>query len=157
MHHPTAISRRRLLGALSAAGLAAFAGPVRAAPGDYKALVCINLAGGNDGNNTVVPLDGAHYARYAQVRSPAGLALSSAAGTLLAARSAMLRAVDSPVEQPFAFHYGLPQVDALYAQGKVAVVLNCGNLHRPITKAQLLAGAGVPPQLYSHPDQNLQA
>ena len=59
-------------------------------------------------------------------------------------------------EQPFAFHYGMPEIDALYAQGQVAALLNVGNLRQPLTKAQYQAGAGVPPQLFSHPDQNLQ-
>jgi hypothetical protein len=35
-------------------------------PTDYKALVCIFLFGGNDANNTVVPVDG--YADYAAAR-----------------------------------------------------------------------------------------
>jgi len=46
----------------------------RAAPADdYKALVCIFLAGGNDTNNTIVPIDSAGYANYAQVRGPLAL------------------------------------------------------------------------------------
>ena len=36
-------------------------------PADYKALVCIFLFGGNDANNTVIPLDG--YAEYAAART----------------------------------------------------------------------------------------
>ena len=38
------------------------------------------------------------------------------------ARISTLNAVASPVAQPFAFHYGMPEIDALYGQGKVAVV-----------------------------------
>ncbi|HSI60067.1 MAG TPA: hypothetical protein VLA16_21095, partial [Ideonella sp.] len=34
------------------------------AQGDYKALVCVFLYGGNDGLNTVVPTDNARYAQY---------------------------------------------------------------------------------------------
>jgi len=37
--------------------------------GGYKALVCVFLFGGNDANNTIVPLDTAGYANYAQTRS----------------------------------------------------------------------------------------
>ena len=44
-----------------------------AAPGDYKALVCIFLAGGNDGNNTIVPIDTAGYANYSAVRGTLAL------------------------------------------------------------------------------------
>ena len=38
---------------------------------DYRALVCVFLYGGNDGNNTVVPYDTAGYAQYSAVRSSA--------------------------------------------------------------------------------------
>src|SRR5215470_17862239 len=44
----------------------------------YRALVCIFLGGGNDGNNMVVPLDAAGYAAYAAVRNAAGLAIAQA-------------------------------------------------------------------------------
>ena len=50
-------------GGLLAAGIRDFglvnalAAQEGASGGDYKALVCIFLNGGNDGNNTVVPLD----------------------------------------------------------------------------------------------------
>ncbi|MBC7602581.1 MAG: DUF1501 domain-containing protein, partial [Ramlibacter sp.] len=117
--HSTLLSRRHLIGgALATLGLAGFSAPSRAAVSDYKAIVCVNLMGGNDGNNLIVPLDDTRYARYTTARGSAGLALSTSAKTLLASRSATTKAVDAPVNQPFAFHYGLPEVDALYAQGK---------------------------------------
>src|SRR5215468_7981166 len=47
----------------------------------YKALVCIFLGGGNDGNNTVVPLDTVGYGAYSSVRSSSGLAIAQ--GSLL--------------------------------------------------------------------------
>lgn len=126
------------------------------AASDFKALVCVYLFGGNDGNNLIVPLDTTRYTQYQKVRGSVGLALSTSAKTLLAPRSSTLQAVTSPVNQAFAFHYGLPEIDALYGQGKVAVVLNMGSLRQPLTKAQYSAGVGVPPQLFSHPDQTLQ-
>ncbi len=144
-----------MLGALSSLGLLG-AAPARAAVSDYKALVCLYMFGGNDGNNMIVPLDGVRYPQYTALRGPAGLALSTAANTLLPARSATLQSVANPVTQPFAFHYGMPEIDALYGQGNVAAVLNVGSLRQPLTKAQFLAGTNVPPQLFSHPDQTLQ-
>src|SRR5262245_22153069 len=45
--------------------------------GDYKALVCLFLEGGNDGWNTVVPLDQAAYNTYATTRGALALAQSS--------------------------------------------------------------------------------
>jgi uncharacterized protein (DUF1501 family) len=144
-----------MLGALSSLGLLG-ASPAQAAVGDYKALVCLYLYGGNDGNNMIVPLDSVRYPKYTQIRSASGLALSTTANTLLAPRSATLQAVANPVNQAFGFHYGMPELDALYGQGQVAAVLNMGSLRQPLTKAQYLAGTAVPPQLFSHPDQTLQ-
>src|SRR5688572_20470880 len=43
---------------------------------DYRALVCIFLNGGNDGNNMVVSRD--QYTAYAAARSTAGLAIPEA-------------------------------------------------------------------------------
>jgi len=158
--NPSHMNRRKFLGtaaglagALSALGLSR---PAFAAVDDYKALVCVYLAGGNDGNNMIVPLDDTRYAAYTRLRAPAGLALSAGAGTLLGARSAQTQAVDAPVTQPFAFHYGMPEIDALYARGQVAAVLNLGNLRQPMTRADYLAGTALPSQLFSHPDQMFQ-
>ena len=44
---------------------------------DYKALVCVFLAGGNDGNNLVVPRSSTEYSAYSAVRSASGLAIPS--------------------------------------------------------------------------------
>ncbi|WP_332856410.1 DUF1501 domain-containing protein [Duganella sp. S19_KUP01_CR8] len=151
-----ASAQTSLMGALSALGLTGVATPANAAVTDYKALVCLYMFGGNDGNNMIVPLDTTRYAQYNAIRGSHGLALSSAANTLLAARSATLQATANPVTQPFGFHYGMPELDALYGQGQVAAILNVGNLRQPLSKAQYLAGAGVPSQLFSHPDQTIQ-
>jgi uncharacterized protein (DUF1501 family) len=159
----TTISRRGFLGAsaqlgmlgtMSALGLLGMPRAAKAAAAsDYKALVCVYLFGGNDGNNMIVPLDAGHYNAYNAIRGSHGLALSVNAKTLLAERSAR---TSTGVDQPFAFHYGMPEIDALYGQGMVAGLLNVGNLRKPLTKPEYQSGAGVPPQLFSHPDQNVQ-
>lgn len=144
-HHSTAPSRRRLLaGALGLGGLAALA-PLRSAfAADFKALVCIFLYGGNDGMNTVVPLDATRYADYAKVR--AGLALPQ--GSL-----GRLGTSD------FGLHPALAALNPLFAAGKLAVQFNVGPLHAPLTKAQYRADAGktvlTPPSLFSHSDQQV--
>ena len=52
-----------------------------ASPGeDYRALVCLFMFGGNDGNNTVIPTTAAEYQQYATGRTGA---LALAQGTLL--------------------------------------------------------------------------
>ena len=62
----------RSTAALSSAGLASaldlFPLSAQAATTDYKALVCVFLFGGVDGNNVVVPIDTEGYAAYAAVR-----------------------------------------------------------------------------------------
>lgn len=145
-----------MLGALSSLGLLT-AKPAHAAVADYKALVCLYMFGGNDGNNMIVPLDTAHYSKYTAIRGSQGLGLSINAKTLLGQRSATLQGVANPVSQPFAFHYGMPEIDTLFGQGQVAALLNVGSLRQPLTKAQYQAGTALPPQLFSHPDQQLQA
>jgi uncharacterized protein (DUF1501 family) len=145
-----------MLGTFSSLGLLGLANEAQAAVSDYKALVCVYMAGGNDGNNFIVPLDAARYAKYTQIRGASGLALSVAANTLLAPRTATLQAVAAPVSQQFAMHYGVPELDALYGQGKIALVMNMGSLRQPLTKADYVAGTAIPPQLFSHPDQTLQ-
>lgn len=144
-----------MLGSVASLGLLSNLKDAHAAT-DFKALVCVYLFGGNDGNNLIVPLDTARYTQYQKIRGPVGLALSTSAKTLLAPRTATLQAVASSTNQAFAFHYGMPEIDALYGLGKVAVVLNMGSLRQPLSKAQYSAGVGVPPQLFSHPDQTLQ-
>lgn len=126
-----------------------------AAVSDYKALVCLFLLGGNDGANTIIPLDTTRYNAYQKIRGAGGLALSG--NLLMPGRSATLRAASSAVNQAFAFPAAMPEIDALYGQGKVAVLLNVGNLRKPLTKAEYLGGKTVPGELFSHPDQQIQA
>jgi uncharacterized protein (DUF1501 family) len=115
---------------------------------DYKALVCLFLYGGNDCNNTLIPV-GADYSAYAAARG--GLALPES--SLLAL---------SPVEtipgdpRDWAVHPALPAVRGLFDQGRLAMVANVGPLVAPVTREELLAGgAAVPPQLFSHSDQTV--
>ncbi len=123
-----------------------FVADASAAPvSDYKALVCIYLFGGNDCNNLIVPVDTTPYTQYQTLR--AGLTLS---GTKL------LPAFAHGGSQ-YALHYGLPQLNSLYGQGKVAFVLNTGQLERPLTRAQYQSGVLAPSNLFSHSDQTLQA
>lgn len=144
-HHSHSPSRRSLLaGALGLGTLAALAPmrPARAA--DFKALVCIFLYGGNDGMNTVVPMDATRYGDYARVR--AGLALPLASLGRLGSSD-------------FGLHPALAALNPLFAAGKMAVQFNVGPLHAPLTKAQYRADAGrtelTPPSLFSHSDQQV--
>ena len=115
--------------------------------GDYKALVCLFLYGGNDANNVIVPRDTAGYTSYAVAR-----------GNLAVTRQSLLPlTLQDGDGRDFGFHANLPELQALFHQGKLGIVANVGTLVAPITRAQYLAGgAAVPPQLFSHADQAVQ-
>src|ERR1043166_1489225 len=50
-------------------------------PADYKALVCIFLAGGNDSNNLVIPT-GTEYQSYASIRQNLAIPSGSMLGII---------------------------------------------------------------------------
>jgi uncharacterized protein (DUF1501 family) len=108
---------------------------------DYRALVCIFLNGGNDGNNTLVSLD--QYSSYAAAR-----------GVDLAIPQANLLAVSPASGGSYGFHPSMTQVRDLFNQGSLAVVSNVGPLVEPLTKTTYQNGTGKKPlQLFSHSDQ----
>ena len=157
MNVPSNPQRRHFLstvGALSAMGLGSqlnvldFVADANAqSTSDYKALVCVFLFGGNDGNNTVIPYDTAGYGQYAAVRSASsGIQLSQAS---------LLPIQPLSASTPFALHPNLVEMQTLFNQRKLAVMANVGTLIQPISKAQYTAGR-VPLSLYSHSDQQAQ-
>lgn len=137
-----------------AAGAAAFAAGIErfalinalAQGTDYRALVCVFLAGGNDGNNTVIPLGTSEYQAYSTVRTASALAIPSAD---------LLR-VSPPSAGDFGLHPSLTGVRDLFTSQKAAVVCNVGPLVQPLTRSSYLAGAPRPYQLFSHSDQIAQ-
>jgi len=137
---------------LSAAGLASnlgllsLAAHAQAAP-DYKALVCVFLYGGMDGNNVLIPIDNAGYGQYAAVRTVAS-GINHAQGALLPIQPRNLGT-------PFGLHEALVDVHPLFAGGKLALLANVGTLSQPTTIAQYRAGTR-PDQLYSHSDQQTE-
>jgi uncharacterized protein (DUF1501 family) len=136
------MSAATMLTALSYAGLEnAFAQGT-----DYKAMVCIFLEGGNDGWNTVIPLDSAGYATYASNRGALALAQSS------------LLPINPAGAGSFGLHPSMPGIQSLFSQGKVAIVCNVGNLFEPVTSSQVLANPAVAPSgLFDHFQQQTWA
>lgn len=114
--------------------------------GDYRALVCVLLAGGNDSFNMVVPNDADQYAEYAALRSD--LALPQSGLQPLAGGGSNGR--------NYALHPGMSEVAQLYNSGDLAIVANVGTLIEPVDAAAIEAGARVPLGLYSHSDQIAQ-
>ena len=135
----------------------------QAVPSDYRALVCILLNGGNDGNNLMVPNHSdaniSNYSVYASSRSAQGMAvpqdqLLPVAVPRLGGLSYGFHPSLGPVPQVGGINNGIHE---LWAQGKLAVVANTGTLIRPLTKAQYLQMPELRPYLlFSHPDQVAQ-
>ena len=113
---------------------------------DFKALVCINLIGGNDQSNTVVPTSAAEYAAYASAR-----------GALALPREAVLALRPQGYSgAALGLHPSFTALKPLFDQGRVALLANVGPLAVPITRAQWNGGqptVPVPMQLTSHSDQ----
>ena len=111
----------------------------------YKALVCIFLNGGNDGNNMLVSLD--QYASYSAARSAAGLALpQSGTGSFLP--------ISPLTGGSYGLHPSMTEIQALFNQGRVAALVNNGPLVEPLTRTTYQNGTGKKPlQLFSHSDQ----
>ncbi len=111
---------------------------------DYKALVCLFLAGGNDSFNMLVPTSQESYAEYQTIRSDLALAqetLLPLNGTVADGRT-------------FGVHPSMPEVQQLYNNGNLAFVSNVGTLVEPTTLQGFDAGtANLPVGLFSHNDQ----
>jgi uncharacterized protein (DUF1501 family) len=109
---------------------------------DYKALVCIFMNGGNDGNNMFVSLD--QYAAYSAARAASTLAIPQAS----------LLAVTPSSGGSYGFNPAMPEMQARFNEGRVAVLCNNGPLVEPLTRATYQNGSGKKPlQLFSHSDQ----
>lgn len=133
--------------ALNLAGLGALASSQAqaASTGDgYKALVCLFMQGGNDSHNWVVPTDTSNYNSYAAARGDLALPL---AGLL------PLSTPGQDAGRSFGMAPELAPLQKRYESGQCAVLANVGTLLRPTTKAEFIAGTGLPAKLFSHNDQ----
>ena len=104
--------------------------------GDYKALVCIFLAGGNDANNLIVPTILSEWNNYAAIRtSTLALPISGAPYNVLPL---------SPTSSDghgYGLHPACPELAAMFngtggTSSKLAVLFNAGTLVYPLTRAQ---------------------
>jgi uncharacterized protein (DUF1501 family) len=131
---------------------------------DYKALVCLFLAGGNDAYNTVLATDAASWANYSTVRNqlPDSIALlapgtpAQGSGTSPTALGGVLAISPANAQgRSFALHPRAVALKSLFDTNKrLAVVANVGSLIRPTTKADYANAAfPKPASLYSHNDQ----
>jgi len=106
------------------------------------------LQGGNDSNNMIIPTTQSQYSNYAAVRTP----------VLAIPQSAILGVTSlNPDGNTYGLHPSCPELQTLFGEGKLAFLFNAGTLLYPITRTQYLTQTQpVPPQLFSHADQQTQ-
>ncbi len=174
-------SRRRFLsglgGCLGAASLGGLLPQLALLPrtafaqaaGDYRALVCVYLAGANDSFNLLVPRDseasGSLYDSYRSARG--GVFSGSNSSGLALPYSDLLPVRPQGSSVDFGLHPSMADYSAsnngasqqhsglhsLFQQGDAGFVCNMGPLLEPISKRDYEAGAPRPAQLFSHNDQ----
>ena len=133
-----------LVSALSGFGTAAAAGT----SAGYKALVCVFLYGGNDHGNTVIPYDQPSYDAYSTIRQNMAIPRDQLAATVLKPSLAL------PDGRSMALAPSLARLMPSFDAGRLAVMLNVGNLIEPTTVAQYQArSVPLPAKLFSHDDQ----
>lgn len=156
------ISRRKFLGEASCAALGsatflssglnlAAMNTLAARPhiigsdGDYKAMVCILLAGGADTFNFLVPTETSEYADYSATRG--SLALD--------ANNDLLNLNYNDNGRTFGVHDQLTGVQNMFDQGDLSFVANVGTLIEPIVDYNDFQNGNkkLPLGLYSHSDQ----
>lgn len=154
-------TRRRFLGEASCASVGSIAalssiinlklvGSLAAADGaeseDYKSLVCVFLAGGNDSFNMLAPQTGDAFVDYSESRR--SLALLSSQITPLS------HTLDDG--RQLGVSSDMPGLLGLYEAGKAAFVANAGTLVEATTVAGIQNGTvSLPLGLFSHSDQQL--
>jgi uncharacterized protein (DUF1501 family) len=115
--------------------------------GDYKALVCVFLSGGNDGNNTVVPMGGLAQDDYLAERGVRAI-------DPLTAHTIGSSVHPTYGNQEWGLHPSLSYMGSLATQGRLAVAPNVGPLVTPVTKEQYQNKTeALPNRLFSHSDQ----
>jgi len=149
------MTRRRFLKTAAAAGVGAaawqpwlqmqaMAQAASSGAPDYKAMVCVFLFGGNDGNNLLVPRESDQWALYTRAR--ANLALD--AGSVLPITPT------NTGGRRYGLHPSFTRMQARFQAGQAALLANVGPLVTPTTKAQYEArSVPLPPSLFSHADQ----
>lgn len=118
---------------------------------DYKAIVCILLAGGCDTFNVLVPTQETEYDDYMTTRSSLALDNSSASSEIL----------DLDYEnagRTFGVHGGMSGVQQMFDDGDLSFISNIGTLVEPIANATEYHNKVKqrPLGLYSHNDQIMQ-
>lgn len=109
-----------------------------AAGSNRRNIIAIFLAGGSCAHNMVFPRTGTNRTHYEALRPTTALADNPA----------------TALDAEWCLHPSLTGLKTLWDADKLAIVRNVGPLVFPINRTQYLANSvEVPPQLYSHSDQ----
>jgi len=167
-HH---VNRRQFLGSANCAALGSLgfynailnlkmmgnvAAQTNGNSGDYKALVCLFLQGGNDSYNMLIPTNSDEMSNYQAIRSNLAIASSGNNGVL------PINRLDSPKTtdnngRSFGLHPSMPGMQSLFNQGDLAFVANVGTLVEPTTVAEYKAGSVTLPRgLFAHNAQAME-
>ncbi|WP_373974060.1 DUF1501 domain-containing protein [Chitinibacter sp. SCUT-21] len=152
------LSRREFLRRAGMLGVAGAAAPLAlnlsilgeavaaTTPSDYKALVCVYLAGGSDSHNLLIPYDLSSHSQYASIRQSLAIARDRLSSTALNTPDGSGRQMALAPE--------LLGLKGLYDSGQLGVISNIGPLVVPTSKSQFVNNAvPLPPKLMSHNDQ----
>src|SRR5688572_7117683 len=153
------LAQLRMMGAVASPDNGPLTPPrASALPPDYKALVCLFLAGGNDANNMLVPFDTAGYNAYSSAAGRGAIALprNSLLGITPKTSDGREWALHSSLNFDVA-NTNTTGLKSLFDEGKMALIGNVGTLVVPTTKEQYTArSVPLPPQLFSHNDQQVE-
>ena len=159
MHHAN-ISRRKFLGQAGCAAMGSatllstltnlmvsnkLLATQNEEPCDYKALVCILLAGGNDSYNMLIPRGEDEHAEYVNTRS--NLAIPR--------ENILPLAADNDIGKSLGLHPSMSSLQNLFNAGNAAMIANVGTLIDPISNRTEFDQRvkRIPLGLYSHSDQ----
>ncbi|TBN04277.1 DUF1501 domain-containing protein [Hyunsoonleella flava] len=115
--------------------------------GDYKALVCLMLSGGNDSFNMLIPKGNNEYSEYATTRS-----------NLAIPQNDILQINPNTSDgRVFGLHPQLTDMRQMFESGNLAFLSNVGTLIEPSTKSDIKDNiVKTPLGLFSHSDQSQQ-
>lgn len=128
---------------------------------DYKAMVCVFLYGGNDSNNMLLPRNGIARTNYGAARPvghPLHIPLPNAGDPTAMLSLSTPGIFGTPHATAFGVHPSMPNTRTYFNNGNLAFLANAGTLVEPIAdNAEYTSGLkSLPPQLFSHSDQQLQ-
>jgi len=129
---------------------------------DYKALVRLFLNGGHDSNNLLVPRgaasSGSLRADYVNGRGVLALPSAGLQALTLPANTKAFHRHHAGTTAPLGLHPAAADLATLFNQKDLAVISNVGTLAYPVSsRAEYDSGnIPLPPQLFSHSDQQTQ-